>query len=242
MIRSLSLIAVAAGVLMAPLAAQALGISIVNVSSSGASTTLLDDGDVLTVDLLVENSGGLDIFGAGLAVRGLDTDGNGIADSGINVTGGTLAPSMFNVVQGFGGLENVRSAPDLRGSPGVPLPPTNPFYVPPSEVHAVFFEGVALSAVDGDGSLDPGVDGGSTGAGEAHFRIVFTASTAGLGIAPSLVVLEFGTHAELGHEVVGSGGAVLPFNNDSLTVRIVPEPGTALLMGLGLAGLAIRRR
>jgi len=36
---------------------------------------------------------------------------------------------------------------------------------------------------------------------------------------------------------VGNGGSLLSFNNATYTVQVVPEPGTALLMGLGLAGL-----
>ena len=39
-----------------------------------------------------------------------------------------------------------------------------------------------------------------------------------------------------------TGGATAGFSNDSLTITVVPEPGTALLMGLGLAGLAAVRR
>ena len=54
--------------------------------------------------------------------------------------------------------------------------------------------------------------------------------------------LDFGTFANLGEVAVGDGGAILPFYNDSYNLTVIPEPGTALLMGLGLAGLATQRR
>ena len=37
---------------------------------------------------------------------------------------------------------------------------------------------------------------------------------------------------------IGDAGAVLDFTDASYSFSVVPEPGTALLMGLGLAGLA----
>ena len=38
--------------------------------------------------------------------------------------------------------------------------------------------------------------------------------------------------------VIGASGSVLAANNTSVTLTVIPEPGTALLMGLGLVGLA----
>ncbi len=55
------------------------------------------------------------------------------------------------------------------------------------------------------------------------------------------VNLDFGT-GQFGNEAVGAGGAFLPFSNAGYSLTVVPEPGTALLMGLGLAGLATTRR
>jgi len=47
---------------------------------------------------------------------------------------------------------------------------------------------------------------------------------------------------DFGAVAVGTGGSLLAFSNDSLVVTVVPEPGTALLRGLGLAGLTSIRR
>ena len=41
-------------------------------------------------------------------------------------------------------------------------------------------------------------------------------------------------------DVYGGGNNIA--NNASLQITVIPEPGTALLMGLGLAGLATTRR
>ena len=45
-----------------------------------------------------------------------------------------------------------------------------------------------------------------------------------------------------GNAAIGAEGVELPFNNASYVVNVIPEPGTALLLAFGLAGLAARGR
>jgi hypothetical protein len=248
MIRMLSFLVVLTGLLALPLSASALGISVLNISSTGASTSVLEDGDVVTIDLRVENSGGVALNGAGIAVGGYDINQNGVTDDPLVVTGGIVPSSMFNAVvvpgppaQFFGGLSNVNAGIKYVGDPGDPTP--GPTFQAPIITHAVLFEGVttAPGGVNGTGSVDPGVDGGLTST-EAHFRVTIQAVTAGVGPAGTDITVDFGALSEFGQVIVGTDSSVLPFNNASLTFTVVPEPGTALLMGLGLAGLAGSRR
>src|SRR5690606_13893042 len=62
--------------------AEAAGISIVNVSSTGSSTSDLAVGDILTVELVANNDTHLEIWGFGLIAWGYDVDSNGVADDG----------------------------------------------------------------------------------------------------------------------------------------------------------------
>jgi len=52
--------------------------------------------------------------------------------------------------------------------------------------------------------------------------------------------LDIGTFAEFGGIYQGTSDDNA--NNTSVTVTVIPEPGTALPMGLGLAGLATAGR
>ena len=243
MIRKQNLAALVAVVgLMVPASAMALSISVVGYSSSGANDNWIAPGDVLTVDLVVENNGGANVFGAGIAARGYDANGDGIQNDGLTVAGGNLAGEIFGTA-GFG-LSNALSAPDLRGAPGF-LTPGHPSYIAPIPLHAQIFDGVDTFGWSFDGSDDAGVGpNANVGAGNVHFQVQFTPVT---GIAQGITsyqpfTLEFGAFEELGSGIITTGGATLPFGADSLTINVVPEPGTALLMGLGLAGLATTRR
>jgi hypothetical protein len=86
--------------------------------------------------------------------------------------------------------------------------------------------------------MDLGIGGDLISNGDVHFLIQFLATS-----VPSPVdfSLEFGTGPP-GPIVVGADGSALPFSNATYALTIVPEPSTALLVGLGLFGLAANRR
>ena len=240
---SLALITAA---LVAPLSAGALGVSIESTSVTGAgSVNALENGDVVTFGLLLENATQENVFALGVGVYGYDEGAVGSAtDNHLVFVSSTASASAFNtngqVVPGFGvvnnsdGLSNSTVAGVQSGAPF-------PFN---QELRAVLFNGIGVLAASGTGNDDAGVGGGLTGIGsDIHIQVSFLVqglnSTVG---SPTAVTLDFGT-GRFGNEAIGTGGSSLAFNNASSTLTIVPEPGTALLMGLGLAGLAsIRRR
>lgn len=234
---SLALVAL---MLTAPLSASALGISIAGVSSTGASTTQLEDGDIITFDLLVENASYEQVFGLGLGVYGYDTGNVGsAADNHLAFAGGTNVDSILNQVflpgpppVALGGIDGVSPVSES----GAPFPVLDPRRVQ-------LFNGVSTSGTTGDGTSDIGINGLQTNGSDVHIQVSFAARDLGTasGLNPQSITLEFGT-GQFGNAAIGNGGAILPFNNAFYTVTVVPEPGTALLMGLGLAGLAANRR
>ena len=228
-------IAIFAIALVAPLSASALGISVANVTYGGNGDALLDNEDTVTVDLLLENASNANISGLDVGVFGYDSGAVGSAGDNNLVFSGALATgAAFNVVAGFGGLDNATGISE-SGNPVI-------F----QERFLRVFGGIttSLTPPSGDGTLDTGVGGGSTGSGDVHFQVTFSAQSLGATHgAPSVVNLDIGV-GQFGFAVIADDGSnPVAFNNASLQLTIVPEPGTALLMGLGLAGLAgIRRR
>ncbi len=234
--------------------AAAAGISIVNVSSTGASTSSLAVGDILTVDLVANNDTNLDIYGIELLAFGYDVDANGLADDGLRMVGVSSTDSLFNttVIDGvgsFGGLTHLRSprGPELSyASAGL---------------QTYLFRSISLTPANGDGLLDVGIAGGLIREGDVHFRISFQATSR---LDAAEIDLTFGISAPggsptpvstpRGDAVVGARGVMYPFENDTLRVRIladpgagggvpaVPEPGAALLFAVGLATAHFARR
>lgn len=240
MIRFNQAMAAAALLFAVPTAASALGIQIVNVSSTGATPTFLNNGDEITFDLRLENPTNVSVNGLDVVVSGYDVGNttNNIS-SGLGLVGGSVATGAFNTILPDPGEGNRNGLENLVTSPVNVWAPSAQF---PQPVRTQLFGGIDLASHTGSGLLDRGIADGSTGAGDVHFRVTYRLNTLGIGAAAQNLVLSFGTLTQFGHVAIGPGGAEIPFENATFALTIVPEPGTALLMGLGLAALASRRR
>lgn len=278
-------ISVVAALLLLPLSAQAVEIS-VTATSSGASNTLLLPGDTITFDIAVANASLDDVYALGLVASGHDLNQNGVADEGLSFNGyteqntvvpaGTSLPHTGNVSEylwavsdGSGGIVPNTGLTNIRGTnttPGYTVVPSSVTGLPfdlwdytgtglgafeygfntpvnvllglPTiqERYVAFMDGVTLGGTNGQAPFDetdeiaPGV----------QFQISFTA--VGGGGTTFVHNMDFGAAGEFGALAVGQGGSTLPVQNASWSFTVIPEPGTALLLGLGLAGLAGQRR
>lgn len=240
MIRSSKAIAAAALLFVMPTVASALGISIVNVSGSGASTSVLQQGDTITFDLRLENGTRTALQALDIVVTGFDTPGTtNLISSRLNLVDAQteVASSAFNSVVDpedgslLGGLPN--NIPTARQLWAQNL-------LNPQPVRTLLFAGASLSPATGTGAIDLGVDGSSIGSGDVHFRVTYQLGNL-RGLSQNLV-LSFGVAPEIGHDAFNPVGDAVPFQNATYALTVIPEPGTALLMGLGLAALATRRR
>ena len=224
--------------LIAPMSASALGITVTNVSTSSPNADgSLESGDTVTFDLLLSNPGGLSLVGLDVGVFGYDRGAVGAASDNYLVfesaqsgagAFGTIFSSGNNVL-GLGA-----DAPQGEFDTGLA-----------DGGRAVrLFGGISTTPVTGDGTNDSGINGLQTNGADVHLQVTFSAQSLGATPgAPATVNLVFGI-GQKGFDVQGTSGSLASqWSNATAAVTIVPEPGTALLMGLGLAGLAgIRRR
>jgi hypothetical protein len=233
--RNLGLLAGA--LLLLPTSSQAVTVSLTDVTHSGAgSANFLHIGDTLTFTGTYSNSD--DVYGFSVAVDGYDSDDNGIADNGLALVSGDVGLTAFaTVVAGgvaYGGLNNTIATATEVGY-------FNPFcslsgcpVIDPLRVR--LFQAVSTTPGTGDGQTDLGISSNLVSSGDVHFSVTFEA-VAGLG-AYETRTLTFGEIISQGEVALGSGGTLLPYTSDSYSFTVVPEPGTAMLMGLGLASLA----
>ncbi|MCR9092623.1 MAG: PEP-CTERM sorting domain-containing protein [bacterium] len=229
-----SLLAFAAA-LIAPMSASALGISIVNVSTSSPNADgSLENGDTITFDLLLENNDNLDIIGLDVGAFGYDEGAVGSPfDNHLQYDSARTGTSAFRAINGTVLTELSADVPQAEFGSALLF----------QERYVRLFGGISTTPTNGDGQFDTGIDGLLTENGDVHLQVTFSAQSLGATPgAPATVDLVFGI-GQQGFDVQGTSGSLAgQWTNAAYTVTIVPEPGTALLMGLGLAGLAGARR
>ena len=233
MIRITKALAVAAVVVLTlPSIASALGISIISSSVTDGST--IDVGGSVTFTLAIENNGAADVFGLSADVTGYDpiADTSGNLDGYLGFGSGTSAGQVLSTLSsggaGFGGID-------------ISAGPVQNFFVSnqnPQANTTNLGTYIGTTGVNSSGANDTGIAGNSISGGDVHFQVTFVNTWADFnsGTGHKNVTLNFGLTG------VGALGASLPASGETFSLTVVPEPGTALLMGIGLAGLAIPRR
>ncbi len=180
----------------------------------------LEIGDQIILDVTLRT----DDFGFAIAGSVNNYDNTVVS---LNAGASLIAPNVLNAAcfPAFGCIQGLANQ--------VPAPiPFQENAVGPG-VEAEFLAALGVTAAAGQGSVD---EGAATGiAGDAQFQIVFTAA------GPGTTTLNVGTFAAYLDGYTGSFDTDVN-NPAGVTVTVVPEPGTALLMGLGLAGLAAAGR
>jgi hypothetical protein len=224
--------------------------TILNGANAGSNdTTLAVAGDQVQVDIFMSNNDSIAgaTFAAGIQ-GGADL---GVGPDTLQFDGGLTAASWFNTnFNKFGGPAGGVDNTDGVGQgvdgtyTSISLPKTLDGSNVTLSGNVRFF--AAFVAMSGDGNFDYGIKdgvsapGGSpnvtdTGAGgAAHARLIFT-------VVGNGAILSVGDNLpddSLTPAVGASGG----INAAQLQIGIVPEPGTALLMGLGLGGLSLAGR
>jgi hypothetical protein len=202
---------VASATLLAASTASAL--TTFNVTPSGPLSLLPDE--QVTFDIRL--SGGTGVFGLGASAWNYDdsvidyVEGSGQSVASINNSICVPASGCF------GGLANTLANPLVETEIGT------------SGSRVLIFNGVGLTATNSNPE-DPGLDG-VPGGNDAQIRITFRA------VAPGTAFIDFGTGYNGDGEVL-EGGVTDTSQNTRIAITVVPEPGTVLLMGLGLVGLA----
>jgi len=218
--------------MLAATSASALTFNVIGASSaSGRALNALLPGDVVTINIRMSNPSAVAIFGIGGGIQGWD---QGVA----SFTSGAMnaGPYFCTTAACTSGLNNglafdtdvdgnfVAGGTAVQNVAGVGN------YVP-------IVQAIATTGRLGNGTRDPGLDFVVNG-GDAQFRVVFTIS----GIGSTTVNIGTNENPILGNVVVLAGGVTESAVNANVVLNVIPEPGTALLMGLGLAGLAAAGR
>lgn len=225
-----SFLLVAAIVVGAASTSQAFAFQVTELSGceSGATTGCI--GEEITIGVRVLNDGGADGIAddiAAIAASFFDYSPGVVSFVDGSAVSSLLETTCIPAVGCFQGISNLLGPTLAESSGSVP-----------------FFNGVTITTGHTlDGSQNPGLDG-VIGGGDAQFRVRFRVVGAGI------TTIQIGTNPLRGENVISRAlGAPLPdVMNAAVVIRsdgapyVVPEPGTALSIGLGLTLLALRRR
>lgn len=188
--------------------------SAVELNVVGPNSVTVSPGDQVTLDLTIRNPASEGIFGIGASVHGYDES---VAD--------------FNSGQAvFRFLSNVCVAPHvcLIGLENVVAGALQESAIGANGNRVQIALAAQLVPHNESGLYDQGLDGVE---GTPQFSLIFDA------IAPGVTTFFIDTMYQ-GDGVVLAGGVLEQATGSTFTINVVPEPGTALLMGLGLIGLA----
>lgn len=193
-------------------------------------------GAEITIGFRIESDPGEQVFGFGLSAHGYD-------ESVVDFTRGWAVQSIFHAVAvpgvgAFSGLWNqlVDTSSPLGVVANGPVLESALFSY---GNRVLFFSGVGCCPTS-QNPLDPGLDG-VVGGGDAQVRLTFTV------VGPGEVSIL------IGDDYPGDGVVHYPLNDPRrledlrLTIdsdgqpTITPEPGAAVMIGIGLALLAARR-
>ena len=233
MIRFTKALALAATLLAVPSMASALGIEL--VGTNGNSSATLAPGDTITFDLRMTFDGTEPtIYGLSADLTGMDlADATGVRDFGLQLSGGTSVSESLGTDPVPGTVPVQGAIQNNNGTSPVERYSIN--HLNPQAYTVNLFDGISASGATGDGSTDYGIGGTYVTSGDIHFQV--TLQNVGNGSAAyTLANLQFSLLA------LDFQGGTIASTGDTFALTVVPEPGTALLMGLGLAGLATVRR
>lgn len=189
-------------------------------TSDGSALSAVTPGASITLDITLRNSGST-INGIGGALFDYNSSVVSLGTGSLLSTA-VLVQFATGPGTGFGGITNqVANAVEANGPA-------------PLRGEVQFFNGVDLTGTPALGTADIGRVSGV--AGGAQFRVIMNAVGAGT------TTVSIGTSDAYGDAIVLPGGAFGTSNNATVDITVIPEPGTALLMGLGLAGLAAAGR
>lgn len=182
----------------------------VEFSIVGADSATVLPGEQVTIDIVITNNSLTSVNGLGASVT----------DYGANeFVSGQAVTNYLNAIcvapgSCFGGLDNLAGPALSQSSIGAN---GNRIQIALS---------AALTGVVGAPNTDQGLDGVT---GTAQFTVTFTArESAAINISTGYQ----------GDGVILGDGSTIQAEGATFNLTVVPEPGTALLMGLGLAGLA----
>lgn len=215
------LIATSASIAMLFSAATANALVVFTVTTTSPPGAQLF-GDEITFNIRISSTGSPAVRSVGAAVFGYDSNMFDFVSG--QAVGSFLHETCLPAVGCFQGLDNSAGGAlieryDALVGPFVQLATAS-----------------STSPTIGTGALDPGLDG-VVGGGDAQFRVTFRLVSPG---STTFTIGTWASHPTLGFAIIAADGTAFDAANAS-TSFWVPEPGTALLLGLGLAGLSAAR-